>query len=279
MNSFRLLAALAVTVAVAVGSTLAWAGTGDGLVSVPKRQPVEIAVVLDTEEPLASLFTAGIRNAINMAVAENPTVRGFPIQVNESSGPCFGRDAVALNAAAAQAVVANPQNVAVIGHICSFAMANTVFPFDGDCAPLTNDGALSALSIYETRGLVTINGSTTNPCLPLVGPTVFNGTYVPDTEDPLWYDKVQAVANNVAWRTAYATRFGVPASDFADTYYDATKLLLDRLSKASKIKNGNLVIDRATLAAAVRSTTNFCGATGKLSLDSGGFRIDSPHSC
>ena len=279
MNSFRLFVALAITVAVAVGTTHASAGTGGGVVSVPKRQPVQIAVVLDTEEPLASLFTEGIRNAINMAVAENPTVRGFPIQLNESSGPCFGGDAVALNAAAAQTVVANTQNVAVIGHLCSFASANTVFPFDGDCDPLANDDAPSALSIYEAHGIVTINGSTTNPCLPLVGPTVFNSTYVPDTEDASWYSNVQAVANNIAWRTAYATRFGVPATDFADTYYDATKLLLARLNKASKIKNGNLVIDRATLAAAVRSTTNFCGATGKLSLDSGGFRIDNPHSC
>ena len=278
MNRYRLFVALAVALTAAIGSTLAVAGTGNGTVLVPKRQPVQIAVVIATDPALAD-FAVGIRNAINMAVSENPTIRGFPVQLNEFSGPCLVGDAVALNAAAADAVVANTQNVAVVGHLCSYASANTVFPYNG-CDPLTNNGDPSALSIYETAGIVTINGSTTNPCLPLIGPTVFNATYVPQPPDSgAWYAAVQALPNHIAWSAAYTTAFGASPPAFADTYYDATKLLLRRLQQASKIKNGNLVIDRAALAAAVRNTTNFCGATGNLSLASGGFRIDNPTSC
>lgn len=278
MSRYRLFAALAVALTAAIGSTLAAAGTGNGTVLVPKRQPVQIAVVIATDPELSD-FAVGIRNAINMAVSGNPTIRGFPVQLNEFSGPCLGGDAVAQNAIAANAVVANTQNAAVVGHLCSYASANTVFPYNG-CDPLTNTNEPSALSIYETAGIVTINGSTTNPCLPLIGPTVFNATYVPDNFDSdAWYAAVQTLPSHIAWSAAYTTAFGAPPPAFADTYYDATKLLLRRLQQASKIKNGNLVIDRTALAAAVRNTTNFCGATGNLSLASGGFRIDNPTSC
>jgi hypothetical protein len=121
--------------------------TESAAVVVPKRQPVQIAIVLDTSEPVASLFTEGIRNAIEMAVSEYPSVRGFPVQLNTLAAPCFPVDAVALNAAAAQAVVSNAQTVAVIGHMCSFAFAN-VGNYDGDCIPPTIDNTLSALAIY-----------------------------------------------------------------------------------------------------------------------------------
>lgn len=248
-------------------------------VVVPKRQPVQIAVVLDTTEPLASLFTEGIRNAIDMAVSEHPSVRGFSVQLNTFAGPCFPTDALALNADAAQAAVSNAQTVAVIGHMCSFAFAN-VPGYDGDCVPSTIDSSPSALAIYEANDVVTINGSTTNPCLPAVGPRVFNGLFVPDNLDyNAWYSAVQALPNDVAWHAAYTARFGKPATEFADLYYDATTLLIKRLTQTAKVKNGALTIDRAALATAVRNTKNYCGATGNITIDSSGFRTYDPRSC
>ena len=175
-------------------------------VVVPKRQPVQIAIVLDTTEPLASLFTEGIRNAIDMAVSEYPSVRGFPVQLNTVAAPCPPEDAVALNAAAAQTVVSNVQTVAVIGHLCSFPFAN-VGDYDGDCDPPTVDNTLSALAIYETHGIVTINGSTTNPCLPSVGPTVFNGLFVPDNLD--------YTAGTARYRHSRTTSRGTPRTHHA----------------------------------------------------------------
>jgi len=229
--------------------------------------PVQVAVVLDTSEPIASLLTEGIRNAIRMAVSEHPTIRGFPIQLNDNfSGPC-GEGAIDANTATAQSVVSNPQNVAVIGHMCSNSFAS-------QC-----QATPTALSTYENAGIVAINGSTTFPCLPSVGPRVFDGVAVPGDDFDKWYGGVQALQSNIGWRAAYAAKFGKSATQFADLYYDATNLLLARLTEVSKIENGKLVIDRVELAKAVRNTAGFCGVTGKLSLDTGGYRINAIAPC
>jgi ABC-type branched-subunit amino acid transport system substrate-binding protein len=173
------------------------------------------------------------------------------------------------NIATAQSVVSNPQNVAVIGHICSSAFANTC----------PNTAVQTALSIYESSGIVAINGSTTFPCLPSVGPRVFDGVAVPGDDFDKWYGGVQALQSDIGWRAAYAAKFGKSATQFADLYYDATNLLLARLTEVSKIDNGKLVIDRVELAKAVRNTAGFCGVTGKLSLDTGGYRINALAPC
>jgi ABC-type branched-subunit amino acid transport system substrate-binding protein len=176
------------------------------------------------------------------------------------------------NAATAQNVVSTDngqKNVAVIGHMCSSAFANTC----------PNTAVPTALSIYENAGIVTINGSTTAPCLPSVGPHVFDGVAVPGDDFDKWYSAVQALQSDTGWRAAYATKFGKSATQFADLYYDATNLLLTRLTEVSKIESGKLVIDRAELAKAVRNTTDFCGVTGTLSLDAGGYRINATAPC
>jgi len=114
-------------------------------VVVAPGQPLQIAVALPPDPSIASL-AEGMRNAIGIAVGAHATVHGFAVQLNTVSAPCFTADAVAMNAASAQSVVANAQNVAVIGHVCSLAFANTA-PFDGDCVPPTNDASPSALAI------------------------------------------------------------------------------------------------------------------------------------
>lgn len=255
----------------------ATAATGAGVVRVPSGHPVQIAVVLDTQSASIGNLGIGIRNAIEMA-DDQRTIRGFPIHLNVFEVPALvGEDpnAVADNAAAAQQVVANPQNVAVLGHETSFTFGD-LQPATGPCPSPTTD---SALSVYEAHEIVTINGSTTHPCLPLVGPTVFNGTAVPGDAFDGWYQSVQALPSDVAWRAAYQLRFGLAATDFADLYYDATNVLLAGLQGVAKIANGNLVIPRSALAEAVRATTGFCGVTGTLTLDATGYRTDQVGSC
>jgi len=266
----------AVALALVVAPLSGGSGNGKDEVVVPPGQPVQVAVVLASEDSLASLME-GIRGGIGTAVAAHATVHGFAVQLNPVSAPCFGADSVAANAAVAQSVVASAQNVAVIGHVCSLSFANTA-PFDGDCVPPTNDGSPSALSIYEAQGVVTINGSTTNPCLPFIGPTVFNATIPPDTADPGWYAKVKALPSDAAWRSAFAFASGTAAQDLVDTYYDATALLLEQLDQASSVRGSSLVIDRRKLASQVRSAKD-CGATGEVRLDPGGFRVDTVKAC
>src|SRR6478736_7280231 len=175
--SFVVSVVLAAVVCVALGSTGASAGTGDGVVRVPKGKPVQVAVVLDTTSPIIGDLGRGIRNAVQMAVGQR-TIRRFAVQLNVFEVPGLLVDdpnLVADNAATARQVISNPQNVAVVGHETSLAFGD-VQPPSGPC-PSPASG--SALSVYQSSGVVTINGSTTNPCLPPIGPTVFNSTAVP----------------------------------------------------------------------------------------------------
>jgi len=271
-------AVLVLVVAASLGAARASADPGGGVVRVSAGQPVQIAVVIDTQSPIIGDLGAGIYNAIKMAVGQR-TVRGFPIRLNVFDVPGLVADdpnAVADNAAAARQVVSNTQNVAVIGHETSLAFGNVQPPIGGVCPSPTD---VSALSIYESANLVTINGSTTNPCLPQIGPTVFNSTAVPGDPFDAWYQGVQALPSDASWRLAYQQQVGIPPPDFADLYYDATNVLLDQLQAVAKIANGNLVIPRSALAEAVRGTTGLCGVTGNLSLDPTGYRVNAIAAC
>ena len=262
-------AALGAALALTVGATSAAGRASAGEVVVPRGQPVQIAVVLDRTTDVGTPFTPGIRNAIKLAVWLHPAIRGFRVQLNDFDGQCGAADGViAQNAATAAAVVSNPQNVAVIGHMCSQPFAAT------PCPP----ASASALSIYEGAGIVTVNGSTTDPCLPTVGPTVFNGTAVPDPQFDNWYGVVKTLPSDRLWRQIYELVFGVAPTDFADLYFDATNLLLTRLGQVSTVSGGQLSIDRSALANAVRATTGFPGVTCSVSLDADGYRIDDTMS-
>ena len=281
MKHFRLgsavAAVLTVAVAASLGSARASGGIGNGVVRVPHGQPVQIAVVVDTQSSTIGDLGRGIRNAIDMAVGQR-TIRGFPVRLNVFETPALVDDdpnAVADNAETARQVVSNTQNVAVIGHESSLSFGGIEAP-SGPCTSPTSE---TALSVYESYGIVTINGSTTNPCLPPIGPTVFNATAVPGDAFDAWYQSVQALPSDAAWRLAYQQEFGIPATDFADLYYDAANVLLDRLQSVAKIANGNLVIPRSALAEAVRGTSGFCGVTGTLSLDAGGYRVNAIGAC
>jgi len=95
--------------------------TTDGQVVVRRGEPVQLAAVLDTSTGAGAAYTQSIHNAIEMAVQLSPAIRGFRIELNDDfDGPCGdGPGVVGQNADAASSVVANAQNVAVIGHMCS----------------------------------------------------------------------------------------------------------------------------------------------------------------
>ena len=187
-------------------------------------------------------------------------MRGFPIQINALDATCGGGSAAALaqNATVANSVVANAQNVAVIGHACSLE-------------------APAWLPVYETAGLVTINGSTTGTFVPALGPSVFNGTAVPEPSFAPWYAAVKALPADVRWSNFFQARFGSSPADFADLYYDATTVLVAALQMSARVENDNLVIDRAALATALRQTRGFPGVTCSITFDPlTGSRVNDP---
>jgi ABC-type branched-subunit amino acid transport system substrate-binding protein len=223
-------------------------------VVVPHGQPIQIAFVGSTDFPD---YTQSFRNAVQMAIEQNPAIKGFPIQINDSNPSCGDAGA---NVAAATAIVSNPQNAAVIGQACSLGFA-------------------SALPIYQNADLVTISGSATDPSLPGLGPNVFNRTAVEDPEFSAWYGQVKALPSDLAFQQNYQNKFGASPLDYSDLYFDATSLLLGDIAKVSTIVSGNLVIDRAALARAVRNTTNYQGVSCTVTLDPPtGNRVNDPAS-
>jgi ABC-type branched-subunit amino acid transport system substrate-binding protein len=250
-----------IALSLAVLGSIVFAGTassrsasdpsGTAQVVVTRGNPVEIAFTAATEFPE---FSAAFRNAIQFAIEAHPTIRGFPIQLNVVEATCFGD-----NASTAAAIVANQQNAAVIGHICSA-------------------GFVSALPAYEAAGLVTISGSATADSLPSLGPKVFNRTAVADGDGGAeWFAQVAALPSVLAWSEAYEARFEEAAPELAPFYYDAASLLLRRLQQVSRIVDGKLLIDRAELADAVRTTVRFQGVTCTLALEPAtGNRVNDP---
>ena len=216
---------------------------------------VQIALAADSTG-LATSFTPGVENAVQMAVEAHPTVRGFPIHIEVVDAPCGD---AAADVAAATTITSDPRNVAVLGQFCS-------------------SGFDQALPIYEAAGIVTVSGSATNDALPSFGPTVFDRTAVDDGDGfDAWYATVTQLPGDVAWQNAYAAEFGVGPTPFADLYYDAAGLLIRDLQKVSTVDEGALVIDRAALAAAVRGTTAYEGVICTVTLDPAtGNRVDDP---
>lgn len=88
----------------------------------------------------------------------HPNIHGDPIRIDLVEAPCFEPDA---DLAAATSILANGQNVGVLGQ-------------------LSSSGFDQVLRLYESAGVVTISGSATDPSLPSFGPTVFNRTAVND---------------------------------------------------------------------------------------------------
>ena len=230
-----------------------------GQVVIAKGQPVQIAVAVD-DSGLLSESGPSLRNAVQAAIERHPTVRGFPIQINAADATCGGGSSASLaqNATAANSVVANAQNVAVIGHACSLE-------------------APAWLPVYESAGLVTINGSTSGAFVPPLGPSIFNGTAVPGPSFDAWYAAVKLLPADVRWSNFFQARFGSSPADFADLYYDAATVLVAALQMSARVDHDNLVIDRAALAAALRQMRGFPGVTCSITLDPvTGARVNDP---
>ena len=184
------------------------------VVVVPRGRPVHVVFVGSSDYPS---YTKSFRNALEMAIEAHPTVRGFPIQVDEYDPPCFGgSDPEAANVAAATTIAVDTRNVVVIGQVCS-------------------NGFRAALPVYERAGIATISGSATSADLPTYGPTVFNRTTVPDPAPESWYPLVQSLASDLEFQEDYRAEFGSSPMEFSDLYYDAASLLLRRLGQTSRV--------------------------------------------
>jgi hypothetical protein len=189
---------------------------------------------------------------VQMAIDNFGAIKGFSLQRNDFLTLCDP----ASGANAANDIVANPQNIGVVG-------------------PIYSASTMGAAPVFETAGLVMISFANSNPTLPSYAPNVFNRVMINDPGSDGWAVAINNLASAVAWRTDFQSLYG-RAPDWAAVFaYDATKIMLEHIDGVSEIDgSGNLVINRAKLATAVRTTVNFPGKTGSVSFQTNGDRVD-----
>lgn len=255
VNLFRP-AILAAALAAAAVASAAPAQADPAVLVVPRGAPLQIALANDLTG-FASGFAPSASNAVRMAVAAHPTVDGFPVRIATYDAPCGDP---AADVATANAIAGNAQNAGVLGQLCSFG-------FD------------QALPVYQAAGLVTITGSATNPALATMGFSVFDRTIVADDAGfDAWYAAVTSLPSDLAWQNGYDVLFGAAPTLYDDLYYDATAILIRSLGRVARVdRTGALVINRAALAADVRSTRHYQGVTCTVTLDRAtGNRVNDP---
>jgi hypothetical protein len=217
-------------------------------VIVPPGDPIEIAVANSLPVPEA----ADMPLAVQMAVSDYGPISGFSVQLNAFDDGCNA----GTGATVAAEIVANPQHVAVIGPFCSVS-------------------SVGALPVFEAAGLVMVSASNSAIGLEAFGPNVFNRTVIADPGFEPWNAVVGTLPSVSVWESEFALLQGHQPYEIAKYAYDAALLMLARIDEVSTVDGGgNLVIDRADLATAVRTTTSFPGVTSAVSLDVYGTRID-----
>jgi hypothetical protein len=191
-------------------------------------------------------------DAFQMAVDDYGPIKGFSIQRNDYDDGCSeptGQDA-------GNQIITNTQNLAVVGPLCSSSTRGM--------AP-----------VLETAGVVMISYSNTAPDLGGNGWTVFNRTVIADPEYAAWNTRVSYLPSVLAWSDDFNAAYGRQPMEYAKYVYDATLLLLTRIDQVSTLDgSNNLLVDRATLAGAVRNTADFSGITDLLTLEIDGDRVD-----
>ncbi|MEW6241935.1 MAG: PKD domain-containing protein, partial [Chloroflexota bacterium] len=227
-------------------------------VIVPAGGSIQIATLVDfSHDP----WNTGLVNAVQMAMDDFGAIQGFGVTQTPYDSDC--NEDFLIAQAAALDVIANPDYVGVIGHVCSASFE-------------------AGLPLYDSAGLVAISGSSTKFGTPNLGPGVSNRVILNDFyyDSSVWTQVVQAMPAVQEWNARYQARFGDEPGEFAVLYYDAAILLLDRIAETSVLQpDGSLLIARAALASAVRSTQNYEGVTGCFSLDGRGDRLPEEGDC
>lgn len=240
--------ALLLLVNVAPAWALSPTAVQNNLVIITPGNPIEIAVAMYYGFPTVQ----DSFDAVTMALADYGDIKGFAIQDNHYDAGCD----TPSGENAANDIVANAQNAGVIGPLCS-------------------SSTMGAGPIFEANGIVMISASNTGSSVPGSGPNIFNRVVLEDPYFADWDLKIGSLSSVQSWQADFLALYGRQPDEFAKYTYDATTLLLKRIEQVSQLNGGNLEIDRAKLATAVRDTFDFAGVTGQIALASNGNRVDT----
>jgi hypothetical protein len=209
--------------------------------------PIEIAMAWSSCLPEIE----GILDAAEMALDDYGPIRGFAVQRHDYDSACD--ETAGENTA--NDIVANGQNVGVIG-------------------PIVSISTIGAAPVFEANGIVMISPSNTRSDLGPYGPNVFNRVVVEDPDYFLWDQKIRSRESVQGWEAEFLNRYGREPVEFEKYAYDSATLLLTRIEQVSQLNGGNLHIDRMKLAYAVRNTLNFSGVTGQIAFKPNGDRLN-----
>lgn len=250
-NSYRILSLVLIIVcslSLAAAGRLSPFSPQSSLVTIPPGSPIEIALATCNGFPTYQDHL----DAVQMAFANVGPIKGFSLQRNDFLTLCDQTS----GANAANTIVANLQNVGVVG-------------------PLYSSSTFGAAPVFETASLVMISYANSHPDLPAEGPNIFNRVVLIDPGSDEWAVKINALPEAVDWRSDFESDFGRTPDSLAVFAYDSTKILLEKIQEVSIVDgSGNLVIDRAALATAVRTTVNYPGKTGPVTFEYNGNRVD-----
>ena len=223
----------------------------------------KVQVALTVSNEFGSSYSEGIGNAVAMAVAMRPTIRGFPVQVEHGRGPYV------------------PRSVGRCGD--RRARRRQLPERRGHRPVLLFRGALLVACLRACGDRHDLRAPPPPTISPALAPTVFDRVVMDGpagSSAHTWFTTVVGLPSVTGW-TQYHAAFppSAPTSEFDAFYFDAATLLLDRLQEVSRLMDGNPVIDREELAKAVRRTTDFAGVTCTIRLEPAtGNRVDDAAS-
>ncbi len=233
-------------------------GTGfepAGTILVRPGKTLRFGVMTPESGEQAALGLA-LRNAVEFAVADIRTIKGFPIEMVAFDDRCEA----AGGDNAAKAITADASLMAVVGPVCTKA-------------------ARPALPLFEAADIAIISGAATGTDLPSLARNTFNRTVLDDGQlsgrNP---DYVNALASVQDFYSRYSDRFGsLPAPayrPFTAYTYDAAAILFGAIERASVIRpDGTFAIITTQLGQALRATSGYHGITGTITLDAQGNRV------
>ncbi len=126
--------------------------------------------------------------------------------------------------------------------------------------------------------MLSISPSATRYNLTTFGPTTFNrvvlNQYQPGSQLGLEVDGLPEVQDFYTAHPELIERLTADMRVFAPLTYDATMLLLVKLDEVIVVAtDGSVIIGRRSLADAIRSTTDYPGVTGSITIDEIGNRL------
>lgn len=215
--------------------------------------PAGVSMVLSVASDLSGPLGTDQRDAVQLAVEERGTIAGFIVTLSSVDDKCSPEG----GQAAAQTMTETGQVVAIVGTTCSSAMS-------------------AAMPILDSAHIVVISPSTSGNDLSQNGWLIFNRLALTDALNP--GGNPVADPNLAAYKefaAKFKDKFGRDCcAPYAAEAYDAAMILLKYIEAVAVVdENGQLIIPRQALAQLVRSTKDYEGLSGKITLDANGDRV------